>query len=339
MQSFRYRERQVRVIRSTGAGSPILRGNRVCESIRRLRPDNASPPGFGLNRADCKSSQRKTVDARRVRLTDLQAPDDTPWSAASARRVTGSGAPCGKLWGKGVEQLWLDFSFIHNFFANGSFLIWTSSGSRATIPAVRKSTDVPCPGSWRPARLEGRYQAPGARNGHQDRKGCFPDRLGFSSCVSALWRPSGRRAWQGNCRISSGDRGVRSGEGSRVIRRLWRCMRRWRLLSVFRCDCLPPWWLSNAPACRKARRDAIGTALDGLSSDGPTRAAGPGRNAAVVRRLPPCAWRIGSGLRRKARRSHCGRHPLASAKDGGLSPRRFAHDRDRAHSVSRFGRR
>lgn len=82
-----------------------------------------------------------------------------------------------------------------------------------------------------------------------------------------------------------------------------------------------------------------GAVLDGLSSDGPARSAGSGRRTAVVRRLPPCAWRTGAASAARRAGSNCGCHPLASATDGGSSRGRFASDRVRARPVSCFGRR
>lgn len=70
-----------------------------------------------------------------------------------------------------MDELWLDLFFTHNFFASPSFLLWTSPGPRATILAVRKSSDASL--SVPPAACEtGRsLTGVGKRNGRQIRSG------------------------------------------------------------------------------------------------------------------------------------------------------------------------
>lgn len=170
--------------------------------------------------------------------------------------------------------------------------------------------------------------------------GVFPIRSGFGSGGFAPWRLSGRRARCRDCRTCSGDRGVRSGEDSRVIRRYRRRMRWQRLRSGFRCDRCRRDGSPAPPAHRKVGRRAAGPALGGASSDVSTRAGGSGRNAAVY---PPvaslCLADRGVGFAARRAGSMRGCHPLASATGGGSSRPRLVRRRDRVCSVPCFGRR
>lgn len=226
---------------------------------------------------------------------------------------------CGKLWGKVVEQLWLDYTFIHNFFARGAFLLWTSCEPRATIQAVRKSTGVPRPGFSAPARLEGRYQASEARGGHQGREGFFPKRQGSVPVALRLgaFRGAAHDAGtaghalataasdRGRARESSEDSGAACGGSD--------------------CD-----RVSDSTVCRRGgspprrraerqRRYAVEQALDVVFSDMAARAWGQVATLPLSAGCLPVPGGPGAGFAARRVCSMRGRHPLASARYGGLS--------------------
>jgi hypothetical protein len=53
-----------------------------------------------------------------------------------------------------VDCLWFLLRFIHNFFADIRFLLWTYLVMRATIPAVRESAEAPLPPSAQARKAE-----------------------------------------------------------------------------------------------------------------------------------------------------------------------------------------
>jgi hypothetical protein len=165
--------------------------------------------------------------------------------------------------------------------------------SRATIPAVRKSTDVPRPGFWWPARLEGRYQVPGARGWMSGPgRGSSPNRSGFGSGGCALapfgaprtMQGSPDMLWRPRCPFGGGLASHPKIQAPHAVTATAIGFPMRPSVAVVA--------LQRRRFAERPGRRAVGPALGGVSSDMPVRAGEPGRDTAVFRRLPPCAWRI-----------------------------------------------